>query len=217
MNYKALATGAMLVASGFILGAIYANWSYDYYLLWVSPTPADMLEKALEHYRLKATQPAILHHVLHAVFLFGGLSAVVKLFKPSESNTLFDGGSLFLFFICVVFYITNMIPASYSLNSGDWADIDSETGVKYIGASQILMVFTIIGVLALQFGQWWASNEDARLLAEFQSNQASEETEDLLPNTEAHHLGCHWDGKRIISASFPSTSLLGSASGVLRL
>ena len=183
MNFKSLATGIMLVAGGFILGAIYSNWSYDYYLLWVSPTPEDMLVKSLEHYRIKATQPKFLHHVLHAVFLLGGLSATVKLFQPTESNTLFDGGSLFLFFICVVFYITNLVPSSYSLISGDWVDLDAETGVKYIGASQILMVLTIFGVFALQFGQWWAANEEERLL-KLQRQKELEEAENIEKEDE---------------------------------
>lgn len=186
MSYKQLATGAMLVCSGFVLGAIYANWSYDYFLLWVSPTPPEMLTAALEHYKLKATQPVFLHHVLHAVFLIAGLSAALKLIQPSQSNTLFDGGSLFLFFICVVFYVTNLMPTSYSLTTGDWIDIDAETGIKYIGASQILMVLAILGVVGLQFGQWWADAEDARVLAlhkkeMLEKAQAEAEAEDVKP------------------------------------
>lgn len=183
MSYKQLATGAMLVASGFVLGAIYSNWSYDYFLLWVSPTPATMVQKALDHYAIKASQPKFLHHVLHAVFVIAGLSAAVKLVNPTQSNTLFDGGSLFLFFICVVFYLTNLVPASFSLISGDWVDIDAETGVKYISASQILMVLAIVGVLGLQFGQWWANAEEARVLA-LQREQAAKEQEAALPEED---------------------------------
>lgn len=166
----------MLACAGFILGAVYSNWTYDYYMLWVSPTPADMLDLTIQHYKIKAQQPAFLHHVLHVVFLLAGLAAVAKLFKATESNTLFDGGSLFLFFICVVFYVTNLVPASYSLKTGDWGDIDAETGVKFISASQILMVFTVFGVLSLQFGQWWAGDEQAHLAA-FVAEEQTEATE----------------------------------------
>lgn len=161
MTFKSLATGAMLTATGFVLGAVYSNWTYDYYMLWVSPTPPEMLEKAIQHYENKARQPVFLHHVLHAVFLIGGMSALVKLYKPTESNKLFDGASLALFFFCVVFYITNLLPASYSLTTGDWVDIDAETGVKMISASQVLMVLAVAGVLLLQYGQWWAADADA--------------------------------------------------------
>lgn len=177
----------MLVCAGFILGAAYSNWTYDYYMLWVSPTPADMLEMTIQHYKAKALQPAFLHHVLHGVFLLAGLAAVAKLFRATESNTLFDGGSLFLFFICAVFYVTNLIPASYSLRTGDWGDIDIETGVKFISASQILMVFSVFGVLSLQFGQWWAGDDQARGPApvEKDETEASESTGEKEEETVA--------------------------------
>lgn len=174
MSFKSLATGVLLVTAGFVLGAVYSNWTYDYYMLWVSPTPVEKLDLALQHYTTKAQQPQFLHHVLHSVFLLGGLSACLKLFRATESNTLFDGGSLFLIFICVVFYITNLFPARHSLLTGDWGDIDSETGVKFISASQILMVFCIVGVLMLQFGQWWAGDEQQQYAAALEQHKAAE-------------------------------------------
>lgn len=170
-GYKAFATGTALVVTGFVLGAIYSNWAYDYWLVWVYPTPAERVEAALEHYRIKASQPLFLHHVLHAVLAIGTLMFIGKLYKPTESNTLFDGGSLVLFVIGIVFYLTNLRPAARSLITGDWVDIDPETGVKFVSATEMIIVLAMLGVLALQFGQWWAEMSVPALPPQLSSEQ----------------------------------------------
>lgn len=164
-NWKQLFTGITLVVSGFVLGTVYSNWSYDYHLLWETNSGPEWVAAALTHYKIKAEQPLFLHHVLHTVFFIGIFSLILKLYKPNESNYLFDGASLLLFSIGVIFYITNLRPASYSLRTGNWNDIDEETGAMFIAASQVLIVMAIVGVLSLQAGQWYAEAETAKRIA----------------------------------------------------
>lgn len=159
--------------SGFILGTVYNNWSYDYHLLWEHGSDPSWVTAALSHYKIKAEQPLFLHHVLHTVFFLGIFSLILKLYKPNESNYLFDGASLLLFSIGVIFYITNLRPASYSLKTGNWNDIDEQTGAMFIAASQVLIVMAIAGVLALQAGQWYAEAETARRIAAAQKAEAA--------------------------------------------
>jgi hypothetical protein len=45
----------------------------------------------------------------------------MKLYKPSESNMLFDGGSLVLYMCGVVVYITNIIKGLRVISSGDYS------------------------------------------------------------------------------------------------
>lgn len=180
-----LGTGFIIFSIAFILGSIYANWAYDYYLLWVSPTPPEMIAAALSHYRTKALQPTFLHHVLHAVMAIGMVGTFIKLYKPTESNTLMDGGTLTLLFIGTVFYITNMRPAGVSLITGDWNDIDEETGIKFVAATQVIIVFALLGALGLQAGQWWAERDIARQEALIQAeinaeNAVQEELEEAM-------------------------------------
>jgi hypothetical protein len=46
----------------------------------------------------------------------GGL--VAKLYKPSESNMLFDGGSLVLFMVAVIVYIANIVKGMRIVDTG---------------------------------------------------------------------------------------------------
>ena len=54
--------------------------------------------------------------MLHAVIGVGIFGHLVKLYKPNESNYLFDGASLVLYMVAVVLYATSVLngmsPAS---------------------------------------------------------------------------------------------------------
>ncbi|PRT55018.1 Secretory component protein SHR3 [Wickerhamiella sorbophila] len=168
---KSLGTGLIILATGFVLGSIYANWAYDYYMLWKSPVSPEMVSLTAQHYRMRAGQPAFLHHVLHGVLAIGFTGIFIKIYKPTEANTLFDGGSLVLFVIAIVFYLSNLRVAAQSVLTGDWYDIDETTGIQLMSASQVLIVLVFMGVLALQLGQWWAAKDTASQIAKAKREQ----------------------------------------------
>lgn len=173
---KSLGTGLIILSTGFVLGSVYSNWAYDYYMLWERPLSSEMVEIAAQHYRMRAGQPAFLHHVLHGALVIGFCGTFIKIFKPTEANTLFDGGSLILFVIATAFYLTNLRPAAHSVLTNDWNDIDEVTGIQLISASQVLIVLVFIGVLALQLGQWWAAKDTASQIAKAQQAEVAAET-----------------------------------------
>lgn len=168
------ATGLILCSVSFSLGVIYSNWAYDYFTLWVSRPTEEAFLSSLEHYKAWYRMPPFLAHFHHFVMGFGFIGLFTKLYKPSESNKLFDGGALFLYVIAVVFYITNLVKGVATADSGNWGDINYETGVNVIAASQVFIVLVLLGVVGLQLGQYWAEKEDERILEEFQKSEQNE-------------------------------------------
>ena len=118
-----------------------------------------------------------------------GLAGLIaKLYKPSESNMLFDGGSLVLFMVAVVVYISNIVKGMrivdigvYGIGlppvsdgegkpiggAGDFSEGDGqvlgrEDNLKVLSASNTIVALVLIGVLVLQAGQWYADRQDEK-------------------------------------------------------
>jgi hypothetical protein len=121
---------------------------------------------------------------------FLGLAGlIIKLYKPSESNMLFDGGSLVLYMVAIIVYITNIVKGLRIVTEGKYglvnldeltqdqrddinlAGFDRETGntvlgrednLKVLAASNTILALVLVGVLMLQAGQWYAERSDER-------------------------------------------------------
>ena len=50
----------------------------------------------------------------------GLVGLIIKLYKPSESNMLFDGGSLVLYMVAVIVYIANIVKGLRIVNDGTY-------------------------------------------------------------------------------------------------
>lgn len=111
------------------------------------------------------------HHVHHVCGFIGLAGLVIKLYKPSESNKLFDGGSLFLYTVGIIIYLTNLRRGGASADVRVWGEVDEHTGINIIAASQVLIVLTFLGVLGLQVGQFWAEIEDQKLAKKFADDE----------------------------------------------
>jgi ER membrane protein SH3 len=59
-----------------------------------------------------AKSPRIINSILHAVIGVGICGHLVKLYKPNESNYLFDGASLVLFMIAIILYGTSVMTGT---------------------------------------------------------------------------------------------------------
>lgn len=129
----------------------------------------------------------------------GLIGIIIKLYKPSESNMLFDGGSLVLYMVAVIVYITNIIKGLRIVNEGsyglqnlkdmtqdqidnvDMAGYDADSGdsvlgrednLKVLAASNTILALVLVGVLVLQFGQWYAERSDEKARKEFEEKEA---------------------------------------------
>lgn len=161
------------IAVSFSLGVCYSNWAYDYYTLWTR-SGDDAFARSLAHYQNWYNMPMFFHHVHHVCALLGLVGLFLKLYKPSEANKLFDGGSLFLYMVGIVIYLTNLRRGGASADAREWGEVDEQTGLNIMAASQVLIVLTFLGVLGLQVGQYWAEVEDAKVLKQYLEEEEKE-------------------------------------------
>lgn len=188
------------LATSFFLGILFSLLPYDYPLLW-SPLPPsvahyDLLEW---HLRLLHASPLLIVRILHITIFLGLTGLIIKLYKPSESNMLFDGGSLFLYMCGIVLYIANIVKGLRIVTLGEYgtgiaasrADgvkVDeagySDTGTAVLGredhlrvlsASNTILALVLVGVLVLQAGQWYAERADEREMKKFREGQAQQQ------------------------------------------
>lgn len=128
----------------------------------------------------------------------GGL--IFKLYKPTESNMLFDGGSLVLYMVAVIVYIANVVKGLRLVTDGSYGvglssltedqldnvdrtgfDVDTgdsvlgrEDNLKVLAASNTILALVLVGVLVLQIGQMYADRVDERTMREFKEKEKAE-------------------------------------------
>lgn len=152
------------------------------------------------HLMLLHNAPNLIVRILHIMLGIGLLGLVVKLYKPSESNMLFDGGSLVLYMVAVIVYIANIVKGLRIVNEGSYGlgldnlsqdeldDVNSrgvnvntgdsilgrEDNLKVLAASNTILALVLVGVLVLQFGQWYADRADENALKAFEEKEKAE-------------------------------------------
>ncbi|EXJ96129.1 ER membrane protein SH3 [Capronia coronata CBS 617.96] len=183
------ATFLIICPVSFFLGIIFSLFPYDYPLLWSSlPTPDSHFDAVETHLKLLHNAPNLIVRILHIMLSMGILGLVIKLYKPSESNMLFDGGSLVLYMVAVIVYIANIIKGLRIVDVGtyglglqdltedqrdnvDLSGYDADTGdsvlgrednLKVLAASNTILALVLVGVLVLQIGQWYAERSEER-------------------------------------------------------
>lgn len=102
---------------------------------------------------------------------------------------LFDGGSLVLYVIAVMIYVVNIVKGLRMVSVGLYGEglenmsqdrlddidlnlgVDAETGNEVLGrednlrvfsASNTILALVLVGILVLQFGQWYAERAEAK-------------------------------------------------------
>lgn len=120
--------------------------------------------------------PPFISRLLHIIMAVGFLGFFIKLFKPSESNMLFDGASLVLYIIGLGVYIANIVKGLRTVSSDIWSQgqfeerldgpltgaviLGREDSLKVMAASNTILVLVLVGVLVLQAGQWYAERKE---------------------------------------------------------
>ncbi|PSS03581.1 ER membrane protein SH3 [Coniella lustricola] len=179
-DYRGSSSFATLLIVGpvcFFLGIIFAQFPYDYPLLWTSapvePTFFDQLEL---HLKFLHHSPPLIARLLHIMIAVGFLGFFIKLFRPSESNMLFDGAAIVMYLIGVGVYVANIVQGLRAVSSGIW-DTDAytqrhegpvtgevilgrEDSLKVLAASNTILALVLVGVLVLQGGQWYAERKE---------------------------------------------------------
>lgn len=167
MPSASFATFLIICPTCFVLGILFANWSYDHHTLWSSLPMSEATVAAVEtHYGMLCRSPPILARLLHAVIATGLLGFFFKLYRPSESNMLFDGASLVLYMIGLIMYGTNIIRGLRTVESGEYGeDIGRIDTLRVMAASHVILALVLVGVLVLQSGQWYAERKEGQEVA----------------------------------------------------
>ncbi|KAJ5090904.1 hypothetical protein N7532_009588 [Penicillium argentinense] len=173
------ATFLILCPTCFFLGIIFSLFPYDYPILWSTvTTPASHYDYFEAHLRFLHASPPLIPRILHIVIFLGLAGLVTKLYRPSESNMLFDGASLVLYMCGITVYIANIVKGLRLASAGRYgADLATspdekdqilgrEDSLKVLAASNTILALVLVGILVLQAGQWYAERKDAQ---EFES------------------------------------------------
>ncbi|GES59482.1 Shr3 amino acid permease chaperone [Aspergillus terreus] len=169
------ATFLIVCPTSFFLGIIFSLFPYDYPILWsTTPTPASHYDYLEAHLQFLHASPPLIPRILHIVIFLGLAGLVAKLYRPSESNMLFDGASLVLYMCGITVYIANIVKGLRLVSDGKYGnelannpdDVDQilgrEDSLKVLSASNTILALVLVGVLVLQAGQWYAERKDAQ-------------------------------------------------------
>ncbi len=164
-------------ATCFFLGILFASFPYDFPLLWSKePLAADFLPQLEAHLKFMHAAPPLIHRMLNIMVFVAFAGLLIKLFRPSEANFLFDGASLILYVIGAATYMTNIVRGLRALSDGVWDQpefaktrrgesdgeyiLGKEDSLRVMSASNTILALVLIGVLVLQAGQWYAEKRD---------------------------------------------------------
>lgn len=185
----------IVVPTAFFLGVIFSLFPYDYPLLWSSaPLESSHLDLLEAHLRLLHASPNLILRIMHIITAIGLLGLVAKLYNPSESNMLFDGGSLVLYMIAIIVYLTNIVKGLRIVTLGEYGEglkgmtqdrfdevdgagydesggsvLGREDNLKVLAASNVIVALVLVGVLVLQVGQWYAERAEEKERAKLEA------------------------------------------------
>ncbi|KAJ5724737.1 secretory component protein shr3 [Penicillium malachiteum] len=177
-------------ATCFFLGIIFSLFPYDYPILWSTiPTPESHFDYLEAHLKFLHASPPLIPRILHIVIFLGLAGLVAKLYKPSESNMLFDGASLVLYMCGVTVYIANIVKGLRLASAGQYGNalastpeerdqiLGREDSLKVLSASNTILALVLVGILVLQAGQWYAERKDDQEAERFAKGKKSDEVE----------------------------------------
>ena len=119
----------------------------------------------------------------------------MKLYKPSESNALFDGASLVLYMIGVIIYLANIVKGLRMVTDGSYEQevvegesmigqsgqssgvskpLSREESLKVLSASNTILALVLVGILVLQAGQWYAERKQGQEMEEAERERRRE-------------------------------------------
>jgi hypothetical protein len=143
------------------------------------PSDREYYFKILEdHIKFLYASPPIISRILHIVIGTGIVGFLMKLYRATEANYLFDGASLALYFAGIVVYITNIVKGFRVVTAGIYGNVEEkvqaevdgggeqseyisrEDTLRVFAASNTILALVLVGVLVLQAGQWYALRKE---------------------------------------------------------
>ncbi|KAF1815679.1 Shr3 amino acid permease chaperone [Eremomyces bilateralis CBS 781.70] len=183
---SSFATFLIIGPTCFFLGILFSLFPYDYHVLWATPRATSALSSAdyfdiLEtHLKFIHASPPVIARIMHIAIATGLLGFLTKLYKPSESNMLFDGASLVLYMVGVMVYLSNTVKGLRIVTAGVYGVgeepvgpdgqevVGREDSLRVMAATNTILALVLVGVLVLQAGQWYAARKEETEMAEME-------------------------------------------------
>lgn len=182
------------VATFFFLGILFAMFPYDFPLLWSKdPTTAAYLDQYETHLKFMHEAPPLISRILHIMLLTVFVGIFIKMWRPSESNFLFDGASLILYLVAFAVYTANTLRGLRTIADGVWQQeewahsregrfqgeivLGREDSLKVLAASNTILALVLVGVLVLQAGQWYAERTETKEVEKAEEKAEAEKAE----------------------------------------
>jgi hypothetical protein len=151
------------------------NFPYDFKTLYTTGATQEDFSNSLRHYQTWAQIPRVAIHILHAFIGLGFVGMAIKIYKPDDETKYFEYGTLLLYVVAVCIYLTNLKIGAESALAGQWGDVDQNTGLNVIAASETMILFLLGFIIALQAGLYWAQVDYAQRLEQFEKEGAENE------------------------------------------
>ncbi|CCK72843.1 Shr3p KNAG_0L02270 [Huiozyma naganishii CBS 8797] len=179
VSYKELCAVSQAVIVGttcFVSGVFYNNLSYDFHILFPgsSPITDEHFANSLRHYQLLYGTHRFLVYTLGVIAMLGVLAHVVRTYKPNPELQYFEYGSLILYILGVCIFITNIKTGMECAITHQWGEVTENEGLAVLGCSNIIMIAIFTGVLFIQFGLWYSTNDYEKRLKAFQEEEEAE-------------------------------------------
>ncbi|ODQ50064.1 Shr3 amino acid permease chaperone [Saitoella complicata NRRL Y-17804] len=168
---KLVGSVLIIAATSFCLGILFSNWSADHSVLWVSELTEQAVEAAETHYLLLAHCPRVMQVVLHSIIVWGFIGHVLKLYRATTSNYLFDGASLILYLVAFLIYGHGTITGIIGVRDRVYGDLSKEDHLRVVAAGHCILAVVLSGVLVLQVGQWWAEKAEEEEVREIEEKE----------------------------------------------
>ncbi|KAH8549981.1 ER membrane protein SH3 [Umbelopsis sp. PMI_123] len=157
---------ALIVAACFFqYGRYWADWAFDYYLIWSDPAARpNAFANAALYYANQYETPKVHQYISFVDLLIASLGLGAGLASMRDANILFDGASLVLMISGLASHVTSIRPSIAVVASSNNEDeiIDA---LKNIAAAHTIIVTAVTGIVLLQVAHYfcmkrWAA-EDA--------------------------------------------------------
>ncbi|KAI7901237.1 ER membrane protein SH3 [Cokeromyces recurvatus] len=168
----------ILCSCFFSYGIYWADWAFDYYLLWSNSTQqAEAISRATFYYANQAQIPNILQYVPIINLFIAAVGFATGLLTVTDGSLLFDGASLVLMFFGLFTYLTTVKPAIQTIvESTNMNKITAS--LKNIAAAHFIIVLAITGIIGLQITHYFVLKKPSKEEAEADMDEEIEEDEE---------------------------------------
>ncbi|KZV68995.1 hypothetical protein PENSPDRAFT_652784 [Peniophora sp. CONT] len=173
MGYR---TGALLASTCFFCGILFVCFNVDQRILFL-PKTEERTQDAFAFYTIFYNAPSAIKALMHGMMGVLVLAIILKLSKWDESAMYFDGGSLACAIFSFALYTSTSIPALRTINE-PVPDVDTPEdlrgAVELLGASNVLCLLLMIGIIFLQAGQAWAQSIERKAILQIEEEDRLE-------------------------------------------